>query len=95
MATNGFKAFMGDNAALQPGSLQEMMLHETAVAWIRRRQTLTTPKSPWDESVEDFGQRMRGIVNDINENVDVAGLCQAFLKRVEELIERRGGRLDE
>ena len=39
-------ALMSDDAAQQPGSLQEMMLHETAVAWIRRGLTWTLPAKP-------------------------------------------------
>ena len=32
-----FKAALGDDASAQPGNLQELMLHETAVSWIRLR----------------------------------------------------------
>ena len=60
-------AFMGDDAARQPGSLQEMMLHETAVAWIRRGLTCTLPAKPQKETVEDLLARMRKVVQKINE----------------------------
>ena len=29
------RAFMGENASRQPGDLQDLMLHETAVGWLR------------------------------------------------------------
>ena len=44
---------------LQPGDLKDLMLHETAVAWIDRRLTVTTPAKPWDETVDEFGERLR------------------------------------
>jgi len=92
---HGLKTFMGKDAAKQPGELKELMLHETAVAWIRLRQTVTTPREPWAETVEEFGQRMRTIAAYINENYDVDGLCREFPDRVQELVDRKGERLDE
>ena len=38
----GFKAFWGDDASVQPGHLQEVLLHETAVSWLRHRLTRDT-----------------------------------------------------
>ena len=36
-AACGFTAFWGEDAISQPGHLQELMLHETALAWLRYR----------------------------------------------------------
>lgn len=33
----GLTAYWGDDASAQPGNLQEMMLHETTVSWMRTR----------------------------------------------------------
>ena len=76
---------MGDDAARQPGSLQELMLHETAVAWIRRGLTWTLPAKPWEETVEDFSARMRGVVQKINDEYNVDGLCRELPARLEAL----------
>ena len=38
---------MGDDASVQPGRMQEVILHETAVARIRGRLTSTAPSEPW------------------------------------------------
>ena len=38
-----FKAFWGDDASAQPGHMQEVMLRETAVSWLRRRLTESLP----------------------------------------------------
>ena len=35
LASNGLTAFAGEDARIQPGNLQEVMFHETTVAWIR------------------------------------------------------------
>ena len=37
LKTCKFKAFWGGDASAQPGHLQELMLHETAVSWLRVR----------------------------------------------------------
>ena len=37
LQANGLRAFFNDDASVQPGQLQEVMLHETAVAWMRVR----------------------------------------------------------
>ena len=52
LAQNGFKATMGDNAVMQPGSLQDALLHETAVSWLRLRLSRSTPAKCWQESRE-------------------------------------------
>lgn len=90
---HGFKAFMGDDASEQPGTLQELFLHETLVAWIRHRLAQTVPKKPWDETEEQYGQRLRGVVAYINEHYDVAGLCSEFPDRVDTLLSEGGGKL--
>ncbi len=42
---HGRRTFMRDDAGKQPGSLQEVLLHETAVAWIRCRLACTSLRS--------------------------------------------------
>ena len=86
-------AFMGGNAALQPGSLQEMMLHETAVAWIRRGLTWSLPPKPWEETIEAFGARLREVVQKVNTEYNVQGLCKQLPQRVQDLHDAEGGRL--
>jgi hypothetical protein len=90
---NDLKAFWGDDASAQPGNLQEMMLHETAVAWIRHRLTLSTPKEPAEETRCEYESRLKMICSDINRECNVEGLCRAFLKRVQALKEAEGDRI--
>ena len=61
LADHGLRAVMGDDASQQPGSLWEMMLHETAVSWIRRGLTWTLPPKPWEETPTEFARRLRAV----------------------------------
>ena len=95
LRANSLKAYMGDNAKAQPGNLQEVLLHETAVSWIRYREEQTRPKEPWKESVDEYTSRMKGIAQDINKNLEVENLCKAFPKRVKRVIEAEGDRINQ
>ena len=90
---HGFKNLMGDNASVQPGRMQEIPLHETAVSWIRRRLEKTAPGKPWLETTEQYASRLRRVVDDINTNLDVEGLCKGLPKRLDLVIEAKGGRI--
>ena len=74
--------------------LQEMMLHETAVAWIRRGLTWSLPRKPWEETVEEYGSRLKEVVRMVNENYDVEDLCRALPSRVQKLVESKGDKLN-
>ena len=93
LAYHGFKAFMGDDASQQPGSLWEMMLHETAVSWIRRGLTWSLPPRPWEESPSAFACRLKSVVRDINARCNVEALCRELPQRVLDLHAAKGGRL--
>ena len=42
-----FRFFNSDNAAAQPRNLRDALLHETVVAWVRRRETAAQAKKPF------------------------------------------------
>ena len=87
------KPFMGDNAAVQPGCLQEAMLHETAMAWVRVQLAKTTPKRCRAESVSDYHKRLKDVCAYINANFDVDGLCKELSYRVNLPIDNGGDRI--
>ena len=87
------RAFNGDDASAQHGNLQELLLHETAVSWIRRREKITMSASPWKGIVEEFTVRMRTIVQEINDTLNVDGLCRALPKRIQKLVDAGGDRI--
>ena len=78
----------------QPGNLQEVVLHETVVSWVRARETVTLPREPWKETPESFAARLREIAHYINDNYDVEGLCTGFPKRLQMLADARGDRIN-
>ena len=75
LADNCLTAYNGDDASAQPGNLQEVLLHETAVAWVRHREKTVRPVRPWEETPAQYATRLRSIFQDINDNLDVEGLC--------------------
>ena len=90
---NGFRTFMCDNAVRQPGSLQDIVLHETAASWLRRRLERSTPKKCWEETREAYGSRLKRCCEEVNKECDVEGLCNGFPKRIKLLEENGGDRL--
>ena len=91
----GFRAFWGEDASVQPGHLQELMLHETAVSWLRVRLEQSLPPRPWEETPEAYAARLRQCCADVNAQLNVDGLCRAFPTRIRKLVERKGDRLKE
>ena len=84
---------MGEDASVQPGSVGDMLLHETTVAWIRRRLTETTPPNSWKETRSQYGTRLREVCKYINDQYDVDNLCREFPDRVADLKNREGDKL--
>ena len=84
---------MGGNASAQPGHMQEVVLHETAVSWIRLRLAATVHSKPWLETRGEYASRLRRVVDDINTSLDVEGLCKGLLKSLDLVIEAKGGRI--
>ena len=53
------------------------------------------PKKAWEETREASTARLKMVCEDINEALDVEGLCRGFLPRIEKLLACRGGRISE
>ena len=90
---NGLRAFFSREASLQPGQLQEVLLHETAVSWLRDRLSKTLPHKAWEETVDQYRARLKHCASYINKHFDVDALCHALPDRLEELRRRQGDRL--
>ena len=93
LANSGFRAFAGEDASWQPGSIPDVLLHETAVAWIRYLTARTLPKTPWQETWEQFDTRLKAVVEKANEKYAVGNLCKQFPKRIGTLLEKDGDKL--
>ena len=73
--------------------MQDVLLHETAVSWIRLRLDGTVPQKSWEESREQYGRRLKRCCEDANKECDVEGLCHGVLKRFKALKDNGGERL--
>ena len=73
--------------------MQEVLLHETAVSWLRDRLSKTLPHKAWEETAEQYRSRLRHCAAYINSHYDVHALCHDLPARLEELRLRRGDRL--
>ena len=93
LADNGLRHFMGNNAVKQPGNMQDFLLHETAVSWLRHRLAQSTPRRCWLETRAEYGQRLKRCCDEINKDLDVEGLCKELPKRLKMLDDREGDRL--
>ena len=80
---HGLKAFFGADAAVHLGQLQEVMLHETAVWWMRVRLAQTLPKKAWEETTAAYASRLKACASYINDHHNVEGLCKALPGRLE------------
>ena len=54
---------------------------------------LRIPAEPWEETVPDITARLKGIVQEINDTLDVDGLCRALPKRLQALVDAEGDRI--
>ena len=93
LASHNLRGIMGDNAADQPGSMQDLLLHETAVSWLRHRLARSTPKACWEETPEEYGRRLKRCCDEVDKECDVVSLCRSFPKRLKLLRKQEGGRL--
>ena len=84
---------MGDDASLQPGDLKDLMLHETAVAWLTNRLKVTTPAKAWEETAEAFGTRLKAATDYVNDHYNLDNLQKELPERLVMLSNQRGGRI--
>ena len=87
---HNFKPWAGlsstKGARAQPGELQDVLLHETAVSWVRSRLAATTPTVAWEETAEAFGVRLQEAADFANANYDGPGLCRELNWRLTQLV---------
>ena len=95
LQTHGFRPFAGEDASQQPPDIPDLLLHETAIGWVRNYMR----KHPFDRSgsLDDQENRLRSLLSEcashINAEYDVDGLCYRFPGRLQEMIDKQGERL--
>ena len=77
----------------QPGTMGDLMLHETAVARVRLKIGKGTPAQPWLETPEQFKARMQQVCREVNAEYEVESLCRELPSRLEALKDRGGDKL--
>ena len=72
----------------------DMLLHETAVSWLRYALRRTKPDVlPWRETQEQWARRARKAITHINKEYNVSGLCREFPMRLADVVKGQGERL--
>ena len=88
-----FRLFWGPDAKQQSPEMADLLLHETAVSWIRNALRRSKPEMvPWMETPEQWSRRMMKAVDAANQK-DVEGLRRSFPDRVDECILADGAKL--
>ena len=96
---NGFVTLVGSNATegpgKQPADIADVLLHETAISWLKMRMARMSPtvRKPWEETPAQYAVRLKGNVSDINKTCGGSALSGSFLRRMEALAKKGGGRL--
>ena len=76
----GFATYWGENAQRQSPDMPDLLLHETAVAWLRKRLRTSRPEvEPWEETQEMWSRRAQQAVRFVNTSYNVAGHCLSLI----------------
>ena len=90
----GLKLFWGEDATQQSPDMPDLLLHETAVAWFRKKMAQQPPAClPWEETQAQWTARARKAVSFLNSNYRVDRLCQQFPQRLRACKDTDGERL--
>ena len=89
---HGFTAWAGYHSKWQTPDIADILLHETAVAWVRNylRAHLSTIATTPASHLYILTILLRAAAAHINENYEVEQLCLDLPKRLRELVAARG-----
>ena len=89
----GFKLFWRPDAKRQAPDMPDLLLHETAVSWVRNVLRRMKPEVlPWKKSPVQWSRRMVRAVDEANQ-YDVEALCTDFPDRIQECLAADGAKL--
>ena len=85
---------MGGEATRQPGDIQDVLLHETAVAVVRLELAQGIPRAVWRETPEEFNVRLPEVRQQITAKGGMDSLCREWPQRIHDLVhDPKGDRL--
>ena len=89
LAAHGFTAWAGDHSKWQPPDIADILLHETAVSWVRTylRKHPFKMATTQAGSVHRLSVMLREVAWHINEHYDVAQLCSNLPERLRQLVD--------
>jgi hypothetical protein len=92
LRAGGFRPFAGDQAEWQPADCPDVLLHETAVGWIRQfcKKHPFSRSQSLESNVERVKTLMATCVQHINANHHVRDLCSSFPRRLGDVVEGEG-----
>ena len=95
MEAAGLCLYIGADASAQPSDLADFLLHETAIACLKRNlNAAASPESkPWQETHKQFQKRVSRVVREANKKCEFDLLCCEYLTRLEELVTKKADRL--
>ena len=94
LADGGFTLYWGADANVQAPDMPDVLLRETAVAMFRNRLRREKPVVlPWLETQDQWATRAVKVVQWMNLNCNLVGLCRKFPEWLHELVARGGDRL--
>ena len=95
LKTYKFRPFAGAGVSWQPSDLADFFLHEAVVAWVRKwfRKRPFKAVEDVDVNCQRFLERLQECEDHINRSHNVDGLCRKVVERLNDLCERKGGRL--
>ena len=96
LQAHGFKAWAGDHSKWQPPDLADILLHETAVAWVRKylkHHPLPLAHQAQERHVKTLKRTLDDAVEHINTFYEVEELCRSLPKRLKLLADQGGERL--
>jgi hypothetical protein len=92
---HGFRPFAGADSKWQPPDIPDLLMHETAAAWLRNllRQRPYKHGPTLEANITMFRAALKDCERHINSQYDVDGLCKSLPRRIGELIDAEGDRL--
>jgi hypothetical protein len=95
LTEKGITPWAGEHSKWQPPDLPDVLLHETAVSWVRKylKQHPVKLVANMDENIRRVKDLLQEACVHINTYYEVDDLCNSFSKRLNKLVAKEGERL--